>query len=165
MTAECISSLRGASTSTYAQEVCVYSSRTQQHDTRSLHSTLTTPSPSLACCPIGPKPVKALHSNDGANSIFGEMSLLDPIGKANATVSVPPHAYCDSFILPAESFRSIISTFPSFQKRVEWIKREIPKWFDVKIRAQCLNWVPNWGPNHKLGPKIEALPCNWGLAL
>ena len=68
--------------------------------------------------------MKALHSNDGANSIFGEMSLLDPIGKANATVSVPPHAYCDSFILPAESFRSIISTFPSFQKRVERIKRE-----------------------------------------
>ena len=96
----------------------------EQHNTRSLHSTHTTPSPSLACCPIGPKPVKALHSNDGANSIFGEMSLLDPIGKANATVSVPPHAYCDSFILPAESFRSIISTFPSFQKRVERIKRE-----------------------------------------
>ena len=51
------------------------------------------------------------------------MSLLNPSGRAMATVSVPSHAYCDTFMLAAASFRDIARAYPSFRERIEHVKR------------------------------------------
>jgi len=72
----------------------------------------------------GVEPVKELSSNDGVNSLFGEMSLLNPTGRAVATVSVPAHAYCDTFLLPRERFQEVILSYPSFRRRIEGVKKE-----------------------------------------
>ena len=55
------------------------------------------------------------------NSLFGEMALLSPEGRANATVSVPAMGFCDAFVLVRERFRELTSIYPSFRRRIERI--------------------------------------------
>merc|ERR1740138_571125 len=74
---------------------------------------------------FGAAPIKELCSNGGIHSVFGEMALLArPEGRAVATVTVPPHAYCDTFLLVKSRFREVTACFPSFRKRIERVMAE-----------------------------------------
>ena len=43
---------------------------------------------------------------------------------AVATVEVPPHAYCDAFLLPTAHFHRIAADHPDFRRRIERVKVE-----------------------------------------
>ena len=60
---------------------------------------------------------------DAFASLFGEFSLLEPYGRAVATVKVPPHAYCDAFVLASDDFQRIATAYPSFRHRIARVKR------------------------------------------
>ena len=62
--------------------------------------------------------IKKLSASNGIYSLFGEMALLSDEGRANATVSVPHHAYCDTSMLRAENFADLVFAYPSFRERL-----------------------------------------------
>ena len=71
---------------------------------------------------IGELPVKQLSANTGLDAIFGEMALLNPEGRALASVSVPPRSFCDTFLLRREKFKEICVSYPSFKRRIQAVK-------------------------------------------
>ena len=66
--------------------------------------------------------LRKLHANEGFTSIFGEMALFAASSRANATVSVPLHAYCDTFLLRAECFRDLYRAYPGFVDRLDRVR-------------------------------------------
>jgi len=73
---------------------------------------------------LGAEPIKTLHANDGMSSLFGEMALLSPDGRAVATIRVPPNGYCDAFELHASHFRELCVIYPSFRRNIERVHVE-----------------------------------------
>lgn len=73
---------------------------------------------------LGHEPIKQLHANEGMSSLFGEMALLSPDGRAVATIKVSRGSYCDAFELTADRFRELAFIYPSFRRNIQKVNSE-----------------------------------------
>ena len=76
------------------------------------------------CIHIRGVQIKELRANRGMESLFGEMALLLPDGRATASVLVPSGGYCDAFVLSRERFMGLTNIYPSFRRRIENVVSE-----------------------------------------
>ena len=57
----------------------------------------------------------------GRGSFFGEMSLLEPDGRASGDVRTK--GYCEGLLLPVEKFQLLTAEFPDFRQYIENVAR------------------------------------------
>ena len=57
---------------------------------------------------------EAVIATLGASSFFGEMALLNPEGRAVASVRVK--TYCEGYRLSVESYDKLVFSYPSFRE-------------------------------------------------
>jgi hypothetical protein len=104
---------------------------------------------------LGAMPLKELRANEGMSSIFGEMALLAPNGRATASVAVPFGGYCDTFVLQRSKFLELTHIYPSFRRRIEAIAAEREEENREATHAIALDRTDT-GPAGPAGPAAAA---------